>query len=1544
MFISYRLLRRLIQSSDKNLYTVLLLLAFSLGAVTNTYAQLAANFTMSKDKGCSPLYITFTNTSTGNQDSCFWDLGINGNTSDDCSPSAIFNQPGTYTVKLTIFKGGLTSSISKTVTVFKDPTPKMDAVPRTGCVPFNVQFSDLSVVGDAPIRSWLWDMGDGRTEVTQNPLHTYTFSGDLNVSLIVTDANGCRKTLTLNDFIKKATPPTVDFTASKTQTCLIPFAANFQSTVNSALPVVYKWNFGTGDTSSAPNPIYTYNNPGNYNVSLTVRDQNNCTASKTVMNAIKVQKFTVNANVPSPICTNGSVTPTVTSAYSPIFCNWNFGNGTSSTETTPTIAYTTAGNYTIRMNATNQEGCRDSMTQQVTVNLAPTAAFSADQLKSCMPYTVNFVNNSQNGNTYKWIISGPNGFFTTSTSTAPSVYLPERGSYDVKLIVTAANGCEDVLYMPQYIWIGPDQINASSDKTEGCEDLKVFFNAGLTHNWTPVSIVWDFGDGTTGTGENPVHIYTTPGDYTAHVTVTYGAPCETLTDVVGPIHVGTKYPFTGTMDYTTVCVRREMVTYTATGGIPTTEFIWLYGDGTGQGRNTTHIYQDPSQPRKYLVQLIAINNTCRDTLDVQEIFVAYPKAEFNYTSRCNSQNVDFVNLSKGYTSATWDFGDGTTLSTIDKNVSHTYAGGLSQVTASLVVHNDATGCTDTISKIIKFSNVDSFKFTVSSHLGCKPMRVVLSAQEDSNIVAYLWDIGNGTLVFGNNYVANYNNEGKFVVKMYVKYRNGCVLESTQKDTITVLGAHADFNFDKASGCVPALFNFRDSSSARNSSIASYRWQFDDGSVSAGNSATHTYNAMGTFPVKLMVQNQEGCKDSITKSVIVSDVKADFDVDVNGVCGGKPIKFINHSSANAATYLWDFGDGTTSTDTTPVHAYSRENNYTIKLTVTDGKGCVNTMVKTGFVKIKNIHVNFTASPTFKTCPDLISNFQLQNPSNLQLTSIQWDFGNGNTSNDNNPTPQGVYTVSDSFNVKLIVVDNNNCVDTVYKPNYIIVAGPSGDFSFVADSGCTPLNVTFNAHFKNTSTTIWDFGNGDTKQDRTKATEMSYTYRREGEFTPTLVLKDDYGCTVNIVSKKKLRVARMVPYFGVDKTTVCDGAGRVALNDSVYTSSNSPLTNFYWTFTDAAQTVTKGVGDTFIPVAKGNYKINFYASNTFGCVVKDSVNVNVLDHPVITGTEDKLICKGEQVALNLDGNPAKVEWSPSNTLNASNTMSVLAKPQVTTQYIVKAYNYPQCPVYDTVNVTVKTTLDARAYPDTNICIGDTVQLHAISENTSLNTTKITWVAAPTLSDVNVPDPLAYPRSNATYYAIIENGKCQMQKLPVTVNVKPLPTVDAGEDHIIIRGQEVQIDATSPNRVDYIWSPDYKLSCTNCATPMASPEVDTFYYVTAVNEYGCKATDRLRIRVIEDCAGKMVYVPNTFTPNGDGQNDVLKVFGPGVASVKQIRIFNRWGQLVFESNDPSNIGWDGTFKGQELNPGVFVYYMDVECIDGERTIKKGDITLLR
>jgi gliding motility-associated-like protein len=424
---------------------------------------------------------------------------------------------------------------------------------------------------------------------------------------------------------------------------------------------------------------------------------------------------------------------------------------------------------------------------------------------------------------------------------------------------------------------------------------------------------------------------------------------------------------------------------------------------------------------------------------------------------------------------------------------------------------------------------------------------------------------------------------------------------------------------------------------------------------------------------------------------------------------------------------------------------------------------------------------------------------------------------------------------------------------------------------------------------------------------------------------------------------VNVARLFTKFNITNTNICNGTGRVSIDDSVYSSSNSPMKDFYWTFTDSANKTIKGVEDTFIPTNPGSYMLKLYAENTFGCVSRDSVKIGVYTRPVIAAADDKMICKGEQIPITVTGNPDFVEWTPTNSLNKTTGNSVMAKPDSTTNYIVKAYNYLQCPVYDTVKVTVKTRLDARAYPDTSVCMGDTIQLHVFAENTSLHTTKITWQSAPTLSSLTDLNPYAYPKTNTTYYALIENGACQLQKIPVNVDVKPNPSVVAGEDKILINGSEVQIDANSPDMVSYLWSPPYKLSCIDCQSPMASPERDTSYTITAINQYGCRATDNLRIQVIEDCSGSTIYVPNTFSPNGDGQNDVLRVLGPGVASVKLFRVFNRWGQMIFSSSD-TNVGWDGTFNGTELNPGVYMYYMDVECINGQRSIKKGDVTLLK
>ncbi len=178
-----------------------------------------------------------------------------------------------------------------------------------------------------------------------------------------------------------------------------------------------------------------------------------------------------------------------------------------------------------------------------------------------------------------------------------------------------------------------------------------------------------------------------------------------------------------------------------------------------------------------------------------------------------------------------------------------------------------------------------------------------------------------------------------------------------------------------------------------------------------------------------------------------------------------------------------------------------------------------------------------------------------------------------------------------------------------------------------------------------------------------------------------------------------------------------------------------------------------------------------------------------------------------------------------------------------------------------------------------------------------------------------------------------------------------VDAGPDVEILFGDSIQLSAqiNQPPGNDFVfsWSPAEGLSCTACDEPYASPLEDMTYIVTAIDSItGCRASDDIRVNVNKD---RNVFIPNAFSPDGDGTNDIFMIFGgQGVVEVLSFRVYDRWGELMFEdsnfmTNDPSH-GWDGTFRGQELNPGVFVFAAEVEFIDGVRIPYAGDVTLVR
>jgi gliding motility-associated-like protein len=259
---------------------------------------------------------------------------------------------------------------------------------------------------------------------------------------------------------------------------------------------------------------------------------------------------------------------------------------------------------------------------------------------------------------------------------------------------------------------------------------------------------------------------------------------------------------------------------------------------------------------------------------------------------------------------------------------------------------------------------------------------------------------------------------------------------------------------------------------------------------------------------------------------------------------------------------------------------------------------------------------------------------------------------------------------------------------------------------------------------------------------------------------------------------------------------------------------------------------------------------------------------------------------------------------------------------------------------VKVLVQYVTSSAVSEGGNVCIDSVFQLHAFGAE------KYEWNPAATLNAYNVPDPLASPKETTVYTVLAWEGSCPPDAHTVEVVVLPKPVVDAGSDVSIVAGSSIMLQAIGTDISDFTWSPVATLSCETCSNPTASPKVTTMYKVIAATEYGCKSYDTVTVRIV--CDKSQLFIPNTFTPNNDGENDIFYPRGAGIKSISSFRVYNRWGELVFEKrgtqlNDPSG-GWDGTYKGQQLNPGVFVWVIEGICDTGDPVNTKGDINLIR
>jgi len=268
---------------------------------------------------------------------------------------------------------------------------------------------------------------------------------------------------------------------------------------------------------------------------------------------------------------------------------------------------------------------------------------------------------------------------------------------------------------------------------------------------------------------------------------------------------------------------------------------------------------------------------------------------------------------------------------------------------------------------------------------------------------------------------------------------------------------------------------------------------------------------------------------------------------------------------------------------------------------------------------------------------------------------------------------------------------------------------------------------------------------------------------------------------------------------------------------------------------------------------------------------------------------------------------------------------------------------CRGNDSVTVTVVQPFNITVSPSDSICIGSSSQLFASGGF------RYTWNPALGLDRDNVPNPISTPLSS-TFYRVIafDQFNCFSDTGFVRVAVGPYPTVDLGTGTTVIAGTNVNLNATITGGpiASYRWTPTRDLSCTNCGNPLATINTNILYKLEVENIYGCTASDTISFKV--NCDISQVFIPNAFSPDGDGINDILMVRAKGIAQVKYFRVFNRWGQLVFErsninANDPQQ-GWNGKINGAAANPDVYVYTAEAICTAGGTYVYKGNVTLVR
>ena len=1412
-----------------------------------------------------------------------------------------------------------------------------------GCAPQTFPFTLSKDERNSPGTTYLWDFGDNTptflwtkdSVAVNNGKISHIFNStscgkpDNVFSVKVTAINSCKNTPVTIGGISMSNAPIPDFDINSAigceksgDFCFTNYTTPGGYGTNCDRTTTYFWDFGNGNTSPAQNPpCQKYPIDGPHTITLTAT--NKC-GSRKITKDILVQTMptavaeanATNGCVPFPVrFINKSIDSAnllYTWSVSPDL-GWSFSNNTGSYSKNPELQFTVAGTYSVTLTVNNKCG-GTSTTITIQANDIPSVALPLIP-NNCFPFTytgnATYVTNGSAVTAYLWSVNPAVGWAFDGTSTSasqnPSIVFSQAGHYQVN--VKATNGCGSIdstsnnfeVFTPVPVKVGNDTAVCVNSG-----DFQILSNpSGGTWIGSNISAAGIF---------SPV----SAGDYTLTYSKGTGNCLREDKLVVKVLQA----PIVNAGADALVCVNSGLLTLTGNplGG------TW---SGTGITDGGLGIF-DPSKPGTGVSSLIYsyTDNTskCSNTDELQINVLPFPIVLAEDVTFCNQPIAE--QLSATPPGGTWT--------------------GLN-VTAGGLYTPAGVGKFDLIYTFIDNNNCSgSDRMTVT----VKEPDMTVSAGGNRSICSNDSVFLVGTPVGGTWKGKDVMADGYFDpasagnYKLYYSTGSGSCFRSDSM--IVNVKPSPKAGFSAGNVCSGETTFFQDQSQGGGVNLSKWLWEYGDSYTSLLQNPPHYFLNPGTYPVTLLVENESGCTDSVVKPVEVLELPVvNFNFDIPA-CINVPVSFTNNCT-NAKTYLWDFGDGITSAQFEPGHAYVNEGTYKVKLTATSGLGCV-------FSDSLLIAITGPPPKPFfqlshkEGCGPLTTYFSIDTTQYNKKSSYSWDFGNGITSNSLIPPDSIIYTGSLIRDTVLYIrfTSGNFCKELVYSDSVRIHPKPLVDFGMLHNWDCSPVEVKFqNVTLGAPDSYYWNFGDGKTSTQP----EPVHSYTTGNSSSIYVITLISYnGCGSDTLSRDLIvKPNTVTAFFNVDDFKGCEGDAFCFRNYSTDTSSFG-ITNLSWDFGDGQGSSLEN--PCHIYTRSGKYVAKLYVDNGCGYdETNDTITINPA--PQINITSNNEACEKEPLLFNFSSN---VDLAGKVWYFGDGDSSVLSNPYHSYKnfgtYEVSvsgksASGFPACYGMASKQVTIKPSPVSFILPDTSACAPVKITFKGDEGSTHL------WNFGKDIAFTTNPTHLFDSAGLFLIKLISENSSRCKDSSNIEIQVFPSPKSQFTYTTTGNYPEHVSFINSSSGTTECSWDFGNGQALSLCAVNEPVLYSNNGDYVVSLitrNQLGC--TDTAQVHLPINFNG--LFVPNALIP--EHPDPAENLFLPKGIGLKEytIQIFDTWGNLIWQSSAlvdgmPSE-GWNGRDSNGNLYPqDVYAWRASAKFTDG--TYWKGDkgktygtVTLIR